>query len=231
MWPRPPMPTTATFLPGPAPQCLQRASRVVMPAHSSGAATSSSMPSGMPSDEVLVDDDLLAVAADGRLAVVARAVVGRRRRPWCSTAPRRPCSSRTRRRSRPCSRRRRGRRPGSCVTRSRRSRRRRRSRGRAPSGRWPGPTPRGPGGCRCGRCRRTRCRSRRRRRAGRGARSVPGSRAAPAEAAISAWVVLMEVLLVIADVRAVHGPRAPAAPIFRAPGHLPRRGRCLVRGG
>jgi hypothetical protein len=40
------MPTTATFLPGPAFQCLS-GEYVVMPAHSSGAASSRARPSGM----------------------------------------------------------------------------------------------------------------------------------------------------------------------------------------
>ena len=46
MCPSPPSPTTATFLPGPAPQ-WRSGEYVVMPAQSSGAATSSSMPSGI----------------------------------------------------------------------------------------------------------------------------------------------------------------------------------------
>ncbi|MNN68459.1 hypothetical protein D3C81_1841710 [compost metagenome] len=40
MWPRPPMPTTPTFLPGPAPQ-WRSGDQVVMPAHSSGATAAS----------------------------------------------------------------------------------------------------------------------------------------------------------------------------------------------
>ena len=42
------MPITATRLPGPAPQ-WRSGEYVVMPAHSSGAAVSSGMPSGMRS--------------------------------------------------------------------------------------------------------------------------------------------------------------------------------------
>ena len=45
MCPRPPTPTTATRRPGPAPQRLS-GTYVVIPAHSSGAATSSSIASG-----------------------------------------------------------------------------------------------------------------------------------------------------------------------------------------
>ncbi len=109
------MPTTATFLPGPAFQCLS-GEYVVMPAQSSGAATSSERPSGMRSDVVLVDDDLAGVAAVGGLAVLADAVVRADAAARGSTAPRRPCSSRTRGRSRRSSRRRRGRRRRTCVT-------------------------------------------------------------------------------------------------------------------
>jgi hypothetical protein len=45
MCPSPPRPTTATRLPGPAPQ-RRSGEYVVMPAHSSGAAAAGSMPSG-----------------------------------------------------------------------------------------------------------------------------------------------------------------------------------------
>ncbi|SLJ82299.1 Uncharacterised protein [Mycobacteroides abscessus subsp. abscessus] len=46
MWPSPPIPTMATRLPGPACQC-RSGENSVTPAHSSGAATSRPMPSGM----------------------------------------------------------------------------------------------------------------------------------------------------------------------------------------
>ena len=49
-----------------------------MPAHSSGAAASSSRPSGMFSDEVLVDDDVVGVAAVGDRAVAVDRAVGLR---------------------------------------------------------------------------------------------------------------------------------------------------------
>ncbi len=48
MWPSPPTPTTATERPVPAPH-RRSGEYVVMPAHSSGAATSSSIASGMRS--------------------------------------------------------------------------------------------------------------------------------------------------------------------------------------
>ena len=47
-WPRPPRPTTASSSPRARPKCLS-GEYVVMPAHSSGAARSSGMPSGMRS--------------------------------------------------------------------------------------------------------------------------------------------------------------------------------------
>ncbi len=46
MWPRPPRPTTARLLPGPAFQ-WRSGEYVLIPAHSSCAAASSSIPSGM----------------------------------------------------------------------------------------------------------------------------------------------------------------------------------------
>ena len=75
MWPSPPRPTTATFLPGPAPQ-RRSGEYVVMPAHSSGAAAAGSMPSGTREDEVGVDDDVGGVAALGGGAVAVGAGVG-----------------------------------------------------------------------------------------------------------------------------------------------------------
>ena len=103
------MPTIATAARARRPSGAA-ASTSVMPAHSSGAATSSAMRVGDAQHVVLVDDDLRGVAA----------VRGRRRRtrgrcrcrPAVArrTAPRRPGSARTRGRSRRSSRRRRGRR-------------------------------------------------------------------------------------------------------------------------
>ena len=63
---------------GPAFQC-RSGEKSVMPAHSSGAAASSGSDSGMLHDEVLVDDDRLAVAALRHRAVLVVGVVGERR--------------------------------------------------------------------------------------------------------------------------------------------------------
>ena len=125
------------------------------PAHSSGAAASRPMPSGIGADERLAHDDVVGVAAVGGLAVVLAAVVGRDEallaelllaglalRALAAGVDHAADAD-----------------PVADLHvgdgRSRPRRRCRRSRGRGPSGRWPGPTRTSPGGCRCDRCRRT----------------------------------------------------------------------------
>ena len=68
----------ASRVSAPAFQC-RSGEKSVMPAHSSGAAASSGSESGILHDEVLVDDDRLAVAALRRCAVFVDGVVGKRR--------------------------------------------------------------------------------------------------------------------------------------------------------
>ncbi len=72
MWPRPPMPTMPTFLPGPAFQ-WRSGDQVVMPAHSRGAVAARSGACGVPDlqGEVFIHDHIGGIAA----------VVSRRCRP------------------------------------------------------------------------------------------------------------------------------------------------------
>src|SRR5512132_1778757 len=76
-WPRPPMPTMATFLPGDTPQC-RSGEKTVIPAHKSGPASAREMAWGDVDDEILVHHYERRISALGNRAVLVSRTVGLR---------------------------------------------------------------------------------------------------------------------------------------------------------